>query len=140
MTTAQGPKPHTSIASSRVSLSDPAWNHGLHWEQLVLPRIASFVQAVYTIRGNDDKRYRLLMAMTSAGDGSTEVERNVVRSGSSCLSTKEGWKILFDECPWLLHECNDTAYHRHFASSDLDADGINCISSHSKGIIALSSF
>ncbi|KAL7552364.1 hypothetical protein ACHAWF_015598 [Thalassiosira exigua] len=74
---------------SRVSLNDPIHNHSYHWNATLLPRLASFVDAVYSVRGDDGKRYRLLMTLSSQDEGGAE--------------EVESWKVLWDECPWLVH-------------------------------------
>ena len=89
-------KQDMSITITRVSLNDPIHNHNHHWIATLLPRIASFVDAVYNIRKDDGKRYRLLMAFVQS-----QQEEN---GGAE----KDSWKLLWDECPWLIH-C-DTAF------------------------------
>ena len=79
------------IAVNRISLEDPLHHHRHNWETVVLPRLRSWVDAIYAIRSNDDKRYQLLMATASE-------------------QLDVAWKILFRECPWLEH-C-DTSYSR----------------------------
>ena len=49
------------------------------------------VTAINAIRGDDDKRYRLLAALAEDNNGSAAA-----------------WQLLFDECPWL-RDC-DTAF------------------------------
>eukprot|EP00978_Attheya_sp_CCMP212_P019053 scaffold52901_cov28-Attheya_sp.AAC.3 len=83
------------IITSRVSLNDPIMQHGQNWVNVILPRLRSFVDTVYSIRENDDKRYRLLMAVSSNDNGDDD---------------SAAWDILLLECPWLRH-C-DIAYHR----------------------------
>jgi len=85
---------------SRVSLDDPVLQHRQNWERIILPRLRSFVEAVYAIRSDDDKRYRLLAA-TTASTGSNIGDIDL---------TEEAWQILHNECPWLAG-C-DTAYYR----------------------------
>ncbi len=85
----------TSITIDRISLSDPLMNHGKNWHDTILPRLASFVDAVYNVRRNDDKRYRLIRASALFSSGGDEAPF---------------WEILFHECPWLV-DC-DTAYCR----------------------------
>ncbi|KAL3763230.1 hypothetical protein ACHAW5_005497 [Stephanodiscus triporus] len=83
----------TNITVTRVSLNDPIYNHNHHWEATLLPRLASFVDAVYNVRKDDGKRFRLLMA----------------QSEDICDDAdEESWRLLWEECPWLRH-C-DTAY------------------------------
>ena len=83
-------KGKTVISVSRVSLDDPIMRHRQQWNNVILPRLRSFVEAVYCIRSDDDKRYRLLTAVSE-------------------MATDTAWQILFDECPWL-QSC-DTAFH-----------------------------
>ena len=87
------PKPIISV--TRVSLNDPIMQHRHQFFQTVLPRLRSFVEAVYEIRSNDDKRYRFLAAASDPSD-KTRVE--------------QAWNMLHEECPWLA-SC-DTAFHR----------------------------
>jgi hypothetical protein len=81
-----------TISVSRISLDDPVMQHRTNWTQVVLPRLRSFVEAVFAIRSNDDKRYQLLIA---TGDDD---------------QVKNAWQILHNECPWL--ESCDTPFHR----------------------------
>ena len=83
----------TNITITRVSLSDPIYNHNHHWHATLLPRLASFADAVYNVRKDDGKRYRLLMAQSE--DVSDDAE-------------EDSWRLLWEECPWLRH-C-DTAF------------------------------
>ena len=83
-----------TITSSRISLDDPIMKHRENWYATVLPRLRSFVDAVYSIRSDDDKRYRLLRAAAMASSGGDD---------------KEWWHILHNECPFLKH-C-DTAFY-----------------------------
>ena len=85
-----------NITITRVSLTDPIYNHNHHWEATLLPRLASFVDAVYNVRKDDGKRYRLLMA------------RNVGNMSNN--SDENSWQLIWDECPWLQH-C-DTAFRK----------------------------
>ena len=84
------------ITSHRVSLDEPTMQHRQNWTNTVLPRLRSFIDAVYTIREHDDKRFQLLYASS------------LVSSGGNDSSL---WKIVHDECPWLL-DC-DTAFSRN---------------------------
>ncbi len=78
----------TKITVTRVSLNDPIYNHNHHWHETLLPRLASFADAVYNVRKDDGKRYRLLMAQ------SEDVSDN---------AEEESWWLLWEECPWLRH-------------------------------------
>jgi hypothetical protein len=82
------------ISVHRVFLDDPVLQHRHNWHQVILPRLRSWVDAVYSIRNNDDKRYRLLLAM----------------SRNDPPGTSEAWQHLFEECSWLKG-C-DTAFLR----------------------------
>jgi hypothetical protein len=79
------------IATSRITLYDPINRHGEHWKSVILPRLRDFVEAVYTIRSDDGKRYQLLSSLAS-------------------MEEDMSWKLIIDECPWLK-DC-DTAYYR----------------------------
>ena len=87
------PKSVVDIAVSRISLDDPIMQHRSNWEIMILPRLRLFVETVYSIRGDNEKRRLLLLACDIAAPGSLEA-----------------WDLLHQECPWLLN-C-DTAYHR----------------------------
>jgi hypothetical protein len=94
-------KPDSIILSvDRVSLDDPILQHRRQWHATVLPRLRSFVDAVYSIRSQDDKRYQLLLTA----------------SDPSGATMDQAWQLLHTECPWLL-DC-DTAFYR----SELVAD------------------
>jgi hypothetical protein len=84
-----------TISVSRISLDDPIMQHRMNWTQVVLPRLRSFVEAVFAVRSNDDKRYQLLTALSATGDDD---------------QLKNAWQILHNECPWL--ESCDTPFHR----------------------------
>lgn len=91
---------NVQITISRISLHDPIHNHQHHWNETLLPRLASFVDAVYNVRKDDGKRYRLLMALVQ--------EQNLYDDDAE--SNVEAWKVLWDEMPWL-RDC-DTAFWR----------------------------
>jgi hypothetical protein len=80
------------IGVNRVSIDDPILQHQQNWNHIILPRLRSWTDAVYTVRRCDDKRYRLLQSMIEPPD------------------LAQVWQIIFEECSWLKH-C-DTAYHR----------------------------
>lgn len=85
------------ISVNRISISDPIFQHQQNWYIIILPRLLSWTQAVYSIRQDDSKRYQLLSAL------STE-------------NLQLAWKVLLEECPWL-HGC-DTSYHRDTTPSN----------------------
>lgn len=82
---------HIDIVTSRVTLHDPLNRHRENWELVILPRLRMFVEAVYSIRSDDGKRYQLLSSIASMDDDAS-------------------WRMIIDECPWLK-DC-DTAYSR----------------------------
>lgn len=82
------------IDVTRLSLDDPIMQHRRNWNEVVLPRLCSFVNAVYAVRSDDQKRYQLISSLTKTDSG----------------HSKEAWEILHSECQWLL-TC-DTAFRR----------------------------
>ena len=82
-----------TIQCDRISLDDQIMQHHQNWNSTILPRLSSFVDAAYSVRGNDDKRYRMIRAAALALSGGDE---------------GPWWEILLEECPWLIH-C-DTAF------------------------------
>ncbi|KAL3761583.1 hypothetical protein ACHAWU_000070 [Discostella pseudostelligera] len=89
---------HIDITVTRVSLNDPIYEHRHHWEATLLPRLASFVDAVYGVRQDDGKRYRLLLALIRSQHLGTSHDGG----------EEEAWRVLWDECRWI-RDC-DTAY------------------------------
>lgn len=83
-----------AITVNRVNVDDPVLKHRQSWSEIILPRLRSFVEAVYRIRGEDHKRYRFLMASSQLPG----------------MASIEAWELLHEECPWLRH-C-DTAFRR----------------------------
>ena len=79
------------IVVSRMSLDDGVMNHRHNWQSIILPRLRSFVDAVYRVRANDDARKLFL-----------QVVANEEQSGYATLVS---WDLLHHECPWLK-ECN----------------------------------
>ena len=96
--TTQDSGDHIDITVTRVSLNDPIYEHRHHWETTLLPRLASFVDAVYSVRKDDGKRYRLLMALIRSQHLGTSHDGG----------EEEAWRVLWDECRWI-RDC-DTAY------------------------------
>ena len=82
---------------TRIDLDDPVNRHRHNWSEFVLPRLRSFVDAVYAIRSDDGKRYRLLMHASAGAAGDLAGKR-------------EAWNLLHEECPWLVG-C-DTPFQR----------------------------
>ena len=89
------------INCTRISLDDPVMQHRYNFYDVILPRLRSFVEAVYCVRSCDDKRYRLLRAAAIASSGGNE---------------REWWEVLTVECPWL-NDC-DTAFQRTHACNN----------------------
>jgi hypothetical protein len=83
-----------TMQADRISLNDPIFQHGRNWHDVILPRLRSFAEAVYAIRRDDTKRYRLLIACS---DPLGQLET-------------QGWELIHEECPWL-RSC-DTAFNR----------------------------
>lgn len=83
-----------SMQTDRVSLDDPMFQHRQNWHDVILPRLCSFAQAIYAIRKDDSKRYRLL---TACSDPLGQLEQ-------------DAWAMLHEECHWLKN-C-DTAFNR----------------------------
>ena len=88
-------KKTTKITRSRISLDDPVMKHGENWVSTILPRLRKFVEAVYSIRSSNEKRYSMIKAAATAGLGG---------------DSTEWWSILIGECPFLI-DC-DTAFQR----------------------------
>ena len=108
------PRTKSTITCSRVSLDDPIMQHRQNWHNVILPRLRSIVEAVYSIRATDDKRYRMLHAHASSlasGGVSGGGRHGTRRSGTSTGDDTECWEIVFEECPWL-RDC-DTAFSRY---------------------------
>jgi hypothetical protein len=97
----KGGNNNVQITIYRISLNDPIHNHRYHWNETLLPRLASFVDAVYNVRKDDGKRYRLLMALVKKQNGSGHNDDQ---------SNEEAWNVLWDEMPWL--RLCDTSFGR----------------------------
>ena len=96
-TSERSPEESVEIVVSRVSLGDRLiMNHQRNWHSIILPRLRSFVDAVYRVRGNDELRKLLLEVIAS--------EEQTGYATTVC------WDMLHAECPWLK-DC-DTALHR----------------------------
>jgi hypothetical protein len=94
---------NTHITISRISLNEnDVMKHFQNWHNTILPRLTSFVHAVYNVRANDDKRYRMIQAAAQASLGGDE---------------SKWWQILLEECPWLK-DC-DIALYRNKSSMDM---------------------
>ena len=94
------------IRIDRIRIDDAIFHHRYHWNSVILPRLRSWVDAVYRIRRDDAKRYALLAALVSSPVSNSSI------STRTTISPESSWKIIFEECPWLEH-C-DTAYSREF--------------------------
>lgn len=92
---------NVQITITRISLNDPIHNHRHHWNRTLLPRLASFVDAVYSIRKDDGKRYRLLNALV-------QDQKRIINNDDE--PNAEAWKVLEKEIPWLK-DC-DTSFRR----------------------------
>lgn len=85
------------IVVSRLSVDDGIMNHRQNWQSIILPRLRSFVDAVYRVRADDDARKLFLQV--------------VVNEELSGYATQVSWDLLHRECPWL--EACDTAVRRY---------------------------
>lgn len=89
----------TKISVTRINLNDPITEHRENFYSCILPRLWSFSDAAYAIGSNDEKRYRLLHALSEE-----DKESQIL-----------AWSILFSECKHLQH-C-DTAFGRETSGS-----------------------
>jgi hypothetical protein len=87
----------TNITISRVSLENDTMKHRQNWHDTILPRLTSFVHAVYNVRASDDKRYRMIHAAAMASSGGDE---------------SDWWNIVLEECPWLK-QCEIAFYRKN---------------------------
>ena len=78
-----------NILVTRIKMDDQATQHRSNFHSVVLPRLRSIVDAIYTIRSDDDKRYRFLV--------------NAASSDVDAAARKIALEMLFTECPWLRH-------------------------------------
>ena len=78
-----------NILVTRIKMDDQATQHRSNFQSVVLPRLRSIVDAIYTIRSDDDKRYRFLV--------------NAASSDVDAAARKIALEMLFTECPWLRH-------------------------------------
>ena len=78
-----------NILVTRIKLDDPAMQHRANFQSVVLPRLRSIVDAIYSIRSDDDKRYRFLV--------------NASSSDVNDSARKIAMEMLLIECPWLRH-------------------------------------
>ena len=98
------------ISVNRISLQDQIFQHETHWNSTVLPRLRLWVDAIYTIRASDDKRYRLLVSASSSSSHDNNHKENDNFLLDQQRQQRDAWSILFEECPWL-RDC-DTRYQR----------------------------
>ena len=104
MNTTSKSKPQLEISVNRISLNDPILQHGTNWNTMILPRLRSWVDAVYSIRQDEYKRQSLLLNCCDNNNDNNDP-----------VQLAMAWELLFDECPWLRH-C-DTGYKRDISSS-----------------------
>lgn len=102
-------KPATSanmqLAVSRVSLHGPM-NHHSNWNSVVLPNLRQWADAVYSIRGSDEKRYRFLTCMAMAqslGGDEGAMDSEAIRAA---------WDLVLCECPFLAQGVSGDRYRR----------------------------
>jgi hypothetical protein len=84
-----------TLSVNRVSLDDPLMQHRQNWTAQVLPRLRSFVEAVYSIRRDEGLRYTFLQATAS-----DENQQSVTAAA----------QMLLELCPWL-QQCSVNLYN-----------------------------
>jgi len=92
-----------TIAIDRVSLDDPNFGHRANWKAIILPKLRQWVDAVYRIRQSDDKRYRLLTALSMVDSLDAANERKYL---------KAAWELVFEECDFLREGMSGERYRR----------------------------
>lgn len=98
------------IAVDRVWLDDPRYGHRANWKAIILPKLRRWVDAVYRIRQSDDKRYRLLTALSMAAANSDlvggEQEKQQTRRGHA----RAAWDLVLEECDFLKEGMSGERY------------------------------
>ena len=92
------------LSTSRISLNDSNIDHVSNWNNIVLPNLRQWVDAVYRIRRLDEKRYLLLNSMAVAssrifddGDDDDSIPTTVQDS------LRVAWDLVCKECPFLAY-------------------------------------
>ena len=101
-----------TIAVDRVSLDDPNFGHRNNWKTIILPKLRQWVDAVYRIRQSDDKRYRLLTALSamSSSDAGVELQEQLEQSRKN--HARAAWELVFEECDFLRDGMSGERYLR----------------------------
>jgi len=91
------------IGVDRVSLDDPQFGHRANWKNVILPKLRQWVDAVYRIRKSDDKRYRLLTAVSMMASHSSAIESDEkeLLQQNRRNYVKAAWELIFEECDFL---------------------------------------
>ena len=105
------------IAVDRVSLDDPQFGHRANWKAFILPKLRQWVDAVYEIRQSDDKRYRLLTAlsmMAAVDSNGNATANNGQEQQQQHQSQKDhiraAWELIFEECDFLREGMSGERY------------------------------
>lgn len=117
-------KQNMTISVSTVLLTDH-YNHEKNFYDIVIPRLYSIVKAVYSIRCNDDLRYKFLLSTlnndareeSESDNEENEEESNTFTEKISNSEPHEAWNIIIELCPWL-NSC-DTAYYREIQNKSV---------------------
>ena len=97
-------KTNIELFTSRISLNDSNIDHVSNWNNIVLPNLRQWIDAVYRIRRSDEKRYLLLNSMAVAssqifddGDDDDSIPSTVQDS------LRTAWDLVCKECPFLAY-------------------------------------
>ena len=112
-------------------LLDDHFGHRINWNAIILPKLRQWIDAVYEIRSDDNKRYRLLSMMAMAQSSSSSSSSSLTLSSivseqrlhveedesakqqhqqRECIRT--AWELIFDECDFLRDGISGERYRR----------------------------
>jgi len=125
-------RPKIEIKVHRVSLDDPIFHHAQNFQNEVLPRLQSMVATIYSLRSDDNKRYRFLLGAVGASNSLYKSSKNknndnvektrptekvyFVDDEDECQNRRDdfdSWCVLFDACSWLKN-CDISYYRDNF--------------------------
>jgi hypothetical protein len=104
------------IEVDRVSLDDPQFGHRANWKAFILPKLRRWVDAVYEIRQSDDKRYRLLTALSMMTAVDNDNDNDTASGGQQQQQqsrkdhVKAAWELVFEECDFLREGMSGERY------------------------------
>ena len=98
------------IAVDRVWLDDPRFDHRANWKAVILPKLRRWVDAVYRIRQSDDKRYRLLTALSNIAADDSLVGNEQEMQQTRRDHARAAWEIVFEECDFLREGMSGERY------------------------------